>query len=426
MEKKKSNSNAYHLIVSFLIMVIAFMAMVPETLAKANSGEIDSKSAIAVDAKSGQIIYQKNATKNLPAASMSKLLTAYIVQKRVHDHQLKWNDQVTISPEVAKLSTKKGFTNVKLDAHKKYTVKSLYSSALIGSANASAMALGDKVAGNSQNFAKTMRSTAKKLGIRDAQFYNACGLTNEQVAPMNLPKVQGDDENEMSARDTAIISQKIINQDPAVLKTTKQENYTFSDASGKQKEVVKTSDEMLRGQRYYNPALNVDCLKTGMSKKAGENFAGTLDNHHGHRIITVIMGAKPNQRFVVTKELMDHVIRNYRPMKYDNDQFKLRVRNGKQKEVKVKMAKSITLWGKIAQPDQFTNKIKLDPKVSKNNEITAPVLKNQKIGTNQVGFKNQKVEFLNQSGGKAPIVTGQSVDKVNFFVRLYRDVVSFF
>ena len=139
---------------------------------------LDVKSAIAIDEKTGQILYQQNADQSVPVASLSKLLTLYIVIQAIQDGKLSWNQVVKPSNNVCAVSQDTSLSNVPLEQGKQYSVKALYQATLIYSANGAAMALAQAVTGSQKKFVNMMRQEAKKLGINDAQIYTCNGLTN--------------------------------------------------------------------------------------------------------------------------------------------------------------------------------------------------------------------------------------------------------
>ena len=118
----------------------------------------DVKSAIAVDANSGQILYETKEDEVYPVASMSKLLTAYILLD--NHHELSWNTKVKPTKVEAEISHNSELTNVPLDSTHSYTIKELYQAMLVGSANAAAMVIARAVSGSQTDFVKLMRVTA--------------------------------------------------------------------------------------------------------------------------------------------------------------------------------------------------------------------------------------------------------------------------
>lgn len=133
-------------------------------------------------------------------------MTVYIVHHEIKQHRLAWGDKVKITSALARLSTASGLTNVPLKAGRSYTVRELVNATLVASANAAALALGQKVAGSSTKFAELMNQTAHKMGIKDGKFYNASGLTNKLTGKLALQHVSANAENMLSASDVALVA----------------------------------------------------------------------------------------------------------------------------------------------------------------------------------------------------------------------------
>lgn len=123
---------------SLFIALIGFFCVlavsVPASASSNTSPDIYAKAAIAVDAQTGQILYQKNAHQPRAIASISKLMTVYIVHHEIKQHRLAWGDKVKITSALASLSTASGLTNVPLKAGRSYTVRELVNATLVASA----------------------------------------------------------------------------------------------------------------------------------------------------------------------------------------------------------------------------------------------------------------------------------------------------
>ena len=172
--------------------------------------DLEAKSAIAVDAKTGQIIYAKDDKQTYPVASMSKLLTAYILLQAIHKGEITWETRVTPTATEVDISNNTELTNVPLQEGHSYTIRQLYQAMLVGSANAATMLIGNAISGTQTKFIDKMRETAKSLGITDAKIYSANGLTAKYLGDERYPNTDENAENEFSVRDMAIISQKLI------------------------------------------------------------------------------------------------------------------------------------------------------------------------------------------------------------------------
>lgn len=275
--------------------------------------DLDVKSAIAIDAKNGQVFYAKNANQKLPIASMSKLITVYLTLQAIKEGKLSWNQEVKPSSQMVKVANNPEYSGVPLVKGHHYTIRQLYDATLIQSANGPAMLLAESVAGSQKNFADKMRALVKKWGIKDAKIYTPDGLPNYTQGKDAYPGASKNAENELSARDMAVVVDHLLTDYPEVIKTTKIVHKNFDD----QGHITKMTNWnwMLPGLSQYDKNLPLDGLKTGTTDAAGACFAGTMIKN-GRRIITVVMGAKHSDgsdpsRFIQTKKLLNYVFSNY-------------------------------------------------------------------------------------------------------------------
>ena len=367
-------------------LAILFFISIPNTKASStklpiNSNEINisAKSALAVDTSSRQILYDKNGNESLPIASVSKLITASIVLDKIQQHELSWDTKVKIGPAIAKLSENSEYTNVPLKSGSSYTVKQLFDASLICSANAAAMALGNHIAGSSNQFGIMMQNYAKKLDINDAQLYNACGLTNKLLGDgLTNKSIAPDAENKMSAVGIAKIAQKLVHDNPIILQTTKEKNLNWEN-----KPYHNTNELLGKSEPFF-----VDGLKSGTSDSAGENFVGTATKN-GHRIITVIMGAEKGQRFPQTELMLKAINNKLQPNSIANQTKKIRVYNGQQKTSEVKPMADQTFW--LPKQEKIKTMITANKKQS---WIMAPIKANQSYGKLTVSSNGNDLYFL--------------------------------
>lgn len=402
---------------------------------KTGDVNLNVKSAIAIDAKTGQVLYAKNANEKRETASMSKLMTLYLVLDAIDNKKLSWNQKISPSAGAVKVSQNTNYSNVPLKADHEYTVRDLYRATVIYSANGAAMALADQIGGTQQKFINMMRVEAKKMGIKDAEFYTANGLNNGDVEQDKYKGAPDSATNKMSANDVALLSQKLIQDHPEFLKTTSIKEAKFDN--GDTKTDMPNWNWMLKGLSKSYSALPVDGLKTGTSDTAGANFAATV-HKDGHRVITVVMGARHQNdqdtaRFEETQKLMSYVYNNYT---YTNVKsglnFKkysqLPVYHGKDLTISTKTSKSTHIWlEKGLDADSVTGKVSGNKKLYKKNGLEAPIKKGQKVGSYKLTVKGQKTPFVNGSNGfKTQAVASQADKKANIFVIGWRAVKSLF
>lgn len=400
-----------------------------------SSLQINAKAAISVDANTGQILYAKNADQALPVASMSKLLTAYMVLQAVHNGKLKWDQKITPDKAAQEVSQDTTLSNVPLKEGQSYTVKSLYQATLIYSANGAAMALADAVSGTQKNFIDQARKEAKKMGLKDFEFYTANGLSNGEVKDGKYPGASDDAENKFSARDMAILSQRLIKDYPEVLDTTKIKRMKF--ANGTDETQMENWNWMLPGLAKAYSQLPVDGLKTGTSDSAGACFAATV-NKDGHRLITIILGAKHDSqedltRFEETQKLMSYSYNNYTYTTLNkNMTFKkqntLPVYHGKDLDVKVKSGQKENLWLKSGvTTSNLTAKAVGNKKLYKKDGLEAPLKKDQQVGQLQIKANGQQLYFLNGDNYlTVSATTTKEVKKANIFVIGWRALMNLF
>ena len=405
------------LVISILTSLIIVTGVGQLSLIKADQTlpqlDLEAKSAIAIDAKTGQIIYAKDDKQTYPVASMSKLLTAYILLQAIHEGKITWETKVTPTVTEVDISNNTELTNVPLKEGHSYTIKQLYQAMLVGSANAATMLIGNAISGTQTKFIDKMRETAKSLGITDAKIYSANGLTAKYLGDEIYPNTDENAENEFSVRDMAIISQKLVERYPEVLETTKLTKVDFNDNG--EITTVNNTNELLQDDSH----LEVDGLKTGTSDAAGYCFASTT-NKDGHRIITVIAGAKDNDaRFDQTKNLLNYIYNNYDYLAISTDRAlrqNVKVKYGKQGSVPATIGNNLSLW----VPKNIKEKalqIKLIPKSS---TIEAPIKQGEVVGEYQISVAGN-LGFIDGSNNlKTKALSDNNVEGINIFIKWWQ------
>lgn len=375
--------------------------------------DLEAKSAIAIDAKTGQIIYAKDDKQTYPVASMSKLLTAYILLQAIHEGKITWETKVTPTVTEVDISNNTELTNVPLKEGHSYTIKQLYQAMLVGSANAATMLIGNAISGTQTKFIDKMRETAKSLGITDAKIYSVNGLTAKYLGDERYPNTDENAENEFSVRDMAIISQKLIEKYPEILETTKLTKVDFNDNG--EITTVSNTNELLQD----NSNLGIDGLKTGTSDAAGYCFASTT-NKDGHRIITILAGAKDNDaRFDQTKNLLNYIYNNYDYLAISTDQAlrqNVKVKYGKQSSVPATIGNNLSLWVPKNTKEKALQ-IKLIPKSS---TIEAPIKQGEVVGEYQISVADN-LGFIDGSNNlKTKALSDNNVEGINIFIKWWQ------
>lgn len=420
-----------------LVVLVASLsvwaAVAPTGVAAATTVDVNAKAAVAVDAQSGQILYQKNADQPLPIASMTKMISLYLVLQAIHQNKLKWTDTIAPDNAIYTLAKDTSLSGVPLEPENQYSIKELYQASVIYSANDAMMLLANAVAGSQEQFVGKMQTLLKGWGINDAKIVNVTGLNN---AELKTDRVAGTDphaENEMSAKDMAVVAQHLLNDYPEILETTKVKTMMFRKGTSDQTK-MDNYDWMLPGLVAAQKDLPVDGLKTGTTNLAGNCFTGTAKKN-GYRLVTVVLnagGTAQTRRFDETAKLMRAVFADWKKASVIKQgqavsgHKTLAVDKGKQTTVALK-AKTTT---EVLVPTSTTNKdvaYTYVPAKGFGSKVAAPVKKGATAGVLTVDVKGEKLAYLNdKAGNQTQLITAKKVDKANFFVLLFRGIGEFF
>ncbi|HDR6288779.1 TPA: D-alanyl-D-alanine carboxypeptidase [Bacillus cereus] len=250
--------------------------------------EINAKAAMIIDASDGDIIYQYNENEAFAPASMSKMMTAYLLLESIHNGKVRWEDPVKMSAKAAQTEG----ARISVQVNDTLTVKDLYHALMIESANNSAVALAEHMAKSEKDFVQLMDAKAKQLKMSEhAKFANASGLQEPDGS-----------ETKMTAGDVAQLAYHLIKDYPEILEVThlRQSQLAFNNIN-----VISTND-MLNKNNKSLYIEGMDGLKTGFTDSAGYCFTGTA-KQGDNRIITVVMGtSSKTKRFTETNKLMSY------------------------------------------------------------------------------------------------------------------------
>lgn len=267
---------------------------------------VAAKHAIAVEVSTGKVLYEQDAQTPASIASISKLLSVYLVYEALEKGEIQLNTMVDISDYPYSLTANTELSNVNLDA-RSYTVSDLLNASLITSSNSAIIALAEKIAGSEAAFVDKMKAKVAEWGITDATIVNTSGLDNSDLGENIYPGSKPDDSNQFSALDVAIIARRLILDYPQVLNITSLNAYDFGGYT------YYSTNQMLSEGTHARGG--VDGLKTGTSNSAGSSFVATTTQAN-MRIITVVLNAtdgltNSDNRFVETNNLMNYIYNNY-------------------------------------------------------------------------------------------------------------------
>ncbi len=182
----RKSMNKLFLLVAAAALVLTSLGT-PAMSVYADELELEAESVILVDAETGKILYAKDPDVALPPASMTKIMTEYLVWEAIENGDISWDTTTQISDYAYSISANGDFSGVGLTQQKDYTVKELYEAMAINSDNATSIALAELIAGSESEFVKLMNEKGEELGLQEYKFVNSTGLDNESLGD-NYPE----------------------------------------------------------------------------------------------------------------------------------------------------------------------------------------------------------------------------------------------
>lgn len=380
------------------------------------------RSAVLMEPTTGQVLLSLNADNALPPASMTKMMTEYIVQHEIKQGNLSWDTVVTVKENAAK----SGGSRIFLAVNDQHTVEELYIAMAVGSANDATVALAEHIAGSEEEFVKMMNENAKRMGMKTAHFINATGLSRADMPEKYRP--EGEEETVMSAMDTAKLVKFIVEEHPEFSKYTTIQSFKFRE---RDKDPIINLNWMLEANKnvpnFRSFAYDgLDGMKTGFTEEAKNTFAGTAERD-GMRLISVVMGAETKaSRFTETRKLLDYGFNNFEVKQIVDENTIVEgyetvdVKKGKETEVKLVTNKPVSFMvPKGSDGSSVTFEGKID-----NENLTAPVKKGTKAGTVTYTYKIEGMK--NVQKGTVDLVTYEDTEKAGWFKLFLRAIQQFF
>ncbi len=340
--------------------------------------QLAAKAWVLVDFDSGRILAEHNANEQIEPASLTKIMTSYIIFHEINANRLKLDDMVTISKNAWQQPGSRSFVNVGSQLPVEILVKGM----IIQSGNDSTVALAEKVAGNVEAFAQLMNEYAQKLGMNNTHFVNPTGLPD----PTHLT----------TAND-------IVKMASAVIKSFPEEYKIYS-----QKEFVWNNIRQANRNRLLWQDESVDGMKTGHTESAGYCLVASA-KRGGMRLVTVLLGAESEKtRAQETQKLLNYGFRFYETHKlYQANQElqKIHVWQGEKEGLAIGTADAVYL---TIQRGQYDN---LKPVIEFQSEVIAPVSKGQVVGTLKVSLTDKELANI-------PLIAQEDIPQGGFFKRV--------
>ena len=247
-----------------------------------NSFESNAKSAFVIDNLTGTILLEKNATKRIPPASMSKLMTLYMIFDALRDERIFLTDTIRVS----KNASQKGGSKMFLNEGQKVSIEDILRGIIIHSGNDACIAIAEALSGTEKEFAREMNVMAKDLGLLNSHFTNSTGWPDEN--------------HFMSAVDLVNIATKIRIEFPNFYKYFAEDGFTWNNITQKNRNPM------------LNKGLGADGLKTGHTEAAGYGLVGSAKR--GNRRVTFIVSGMDtnNQRTIESEKIINWAYRDFK------------------------------------------------------------------------------------------------------------------
>lgn len=343
--------------------------------------KINAEGFILLDHSTGKVIAEGNADVQLEPASLTKMMTSYIIGKEIEAGNISPDDKVMIS-ENAWAKNFPDSSKMFIEVGTEVSVNLLNQGIIVASGNDACVAMSEHIAGSESAFADLMNAHAEQIGMLGSNFQNSHGLSGT--------------EHYTTPRDMATLASALITEVPEEYKVYKQKSFTYNNIK-----------QYNRNSLLWDKSLNVDGLKTGHHSKAGFNLV-TSATKGGMRLITVVMGAKSAQaRKIESKKLLNYGFRFFEtitPYKAGESFATNRVWMGDIKNVDLGILNDTAITIPRGQRKNLEANFKLDK------QLTAPLAKGEVVGTVFLELDNEIV-------AEYPLVTLQEVNEGGMFSR---------
>ncbi len=348
--------------------------------------KIAATSYIIMDADTGTIIAEKKAHQQFPPASLTKMMTSYIVEYELTKGNISQDDKVLVSEK----AWGTGGSRMFIKEGSQVPLGQLLKGIIIQSGNDASVAMAEYIAGSESAFASLMNQHAQLLGMNNTLFSNATGLPSEN--------------HYSSPYDLALLSRAIIQKFPQHYGIYSEKYFTYNNIRQPNRNKLLWRDK------------TVDGLKTGHTDEAGYCLVASA-KRDGMRLITVVLGTKSEEsRARESQKLLAYGFRFYRTHElYEADkQLSLvKVWGGKESTVSLGLADGLSVTIPRGQAKDLKAIMDIDE------EVKAPVVEGQTYGMLRISLDGKEVKAL-------PLVALNGVEEGGFFKKIWDNIILFF
>ena len=351
--------------------------------------ELNNKSYVLMDYETGQILAAKNENEKLAPASMTKMMTSYIIEQKLLKGELTEDEKVRMNESAwCRGSSTESCMYVPLNGTA--TALEMLRGIIIQSGNDASKAMAEHIAGNEGTFAYMMNEEAKRMGMTNTHFINSTGMPA--------------DGHYSTAKDMATLAQHIIHDSSKYYPIYSEKEFTYNGIKQGNRNAL----------LYTDPS--VDGLKTGHTEEAG--YCVTTSSKRGPmRLISVVFGTPTIQeRATQTRSLLAWGFANFETVKVQPANqvlAKAKVYFGKENEVQIGLADNFNVTMPKGKADAIKTQLVVQPK------LTAPLQKGQVVGKYVASLDGKVIS-------EKPLVALQAVEEAGFFARLIDHIKQFF
>ncbi len=375
------------LLPAFLLSFVSVIASASQVIIP-SPPSLAAKAYLLVDADTGKVLVEKNAKMQLPPASITKMMTSYIVSEEIHAGRLKESTAIRISDDAWRRGgAKSGSSTMFLNPRTEVPVIDLLRGVIIQSGNDASIALAQHIAGSEAAFAQVMNQTAQLLGMTDTHFENATGWPAEGHVS--------------TAYDLSLLARALINDHPEHYSIYAEKYFKYNGINQPNRNKLLFTDK------------TVDGLKTGHTNEAGYGLVASA-KRDGMRLISVVLGTNSeSQRAKDSQQLLAFGFRYYKTHTLYTPEDVLnteRVWGGMSEELNLGVSKNIV----ATIPRGSQKNLKAETEID--NVIEAPILQGQVVGKLRITLDDELVVEEN-------LVAMTSIEQAGFFSRTWDSIM---
>ena len=368
-----------------LVLLVSFFSFAAQAATIVPSPpQVAAKAYFLIDATSGTVLVEHNADIALPPASLTKMMTSYVLAGEIAAGRVSDSDMVVISRNSWSQNPEfNGSSLMWIEPGMDVSISDLKRGIIISSGNDATVAVAEHLAGSVSAFADMMNGHAEALGMTGSYFANPHGLPHP--------------DHVTTARDLATLAIAIINRYPEEYAVYKERDFTYNDIKQYNRNTLMAEDP------------SVDGLKTGYTKEAGYGLVASA-KRRDMRLVSVVLGTKsPNARKSESRSLLNYGFRFFETLTFFSSMEELekpRIWKGQQDYLSLGVRDELVLTLQRGKKKSLSTVVEVDT------EISAPVALGDTLGTVKLMLDGEVV-------AETPLVALEAVEPGNFFARLW-------